>query len=165
MNRALLVSIIALVLFWVPAIFIQPDSMLAIVSAGLFVASIWGVFRWGGAAWRVIRRGATKESDQGILAIVILLIALALQRVYSVVFVTLDRPLYLQNSHVNGFLAYLLLIGCVLLIASTRYEGEKPSQLGATTAGIAAILSVLIAHSGPWLVTKVVGIISALPRL
>lgn len=165
MIRAPLITVAGVTAFVVPAFFIDADTMNETLSAGLLIAAAFGVVRWGAAAWRVYWRGAVEERDWGILAIVGLLISLAAQRVLAVITINLDRPVWLRELHLSPFLTYSLLVCCVLLIAATRFDGEKPSRMDNVTAGLIAFLGVLMSAAGPYIISKLSALSSVLSRM
>jgi hypothetical protein len=158
MFRSFLFVISALVVFSVPALLIPPDDMTEILSAGLFIACLFGIWRWGPAAVRAIMDGAKTRESWGIIAIVGLLSALAMQRVYSVVFINLERPVWMTTLHISPFITYLMMIAVVLFISATTFPGEKPTKLGGVAAAFIAFVGVVASHLGPSLLGKVGGL-------
>lgn len=154
MLRSFAFVLIALLAFVLPAFFIEPDSMTEFLSAGLFIACGFGIYRWGAAAGRVFAKGSRTRESWGILAVVGLLGALAAQRVYSVAYIQMGRPEWMQLLHISPFITYVMLISVVLFILATTFEGERPSPLGGIAAAIIAFVGVLASHFGPMLLTK-----------
>ncbi len=154
MLRSFLFVALAVAVFSVPALLIPPDSMTEILSAGLLIACGFGIYRWGAAAFRGIRDGARTKESWGILAIVLLLGAMAAQRIYSVVYLNLDRPVWMQQLHISPFIVYVMLIAVVLFSASTTFPGERPTRMGGVAAAVIAFVGVLGSHLGPLALSK-----------
>jgi hypothetical protein len=164
MFRSFLFVVLAMVVFSVPALFIDPDNMTEILSAGLFIACLVGIWRWGPAAVRVALSGAKTRESWGIIAVVGLLFSLAVQRVYSVVFINFDRPEWLTTLHISPFITYMMMIAVVLFISATTFPGEKPTRLGGIAAAIIAFVGVLASHFGPMVLAKLGGLWQAVFR-
>lgn len=119
-NPALLIAAGALAVFGICARFFTPDQLSDATATVMMVACIAGLWRWGPTGWRVFWRGARRQEDWGILAIVSLLVAIICGRVYGIVYRQLDRPDYLLNSYWTPFFLYMLLGAVVLLVAATK---------------------------------------------
>ena len=154
--RAIVATIALVGAFSLVALLVPPDPYSVALRVFLFFACVLGIYRWGKTAWRVYRNGASEPHEQGILAIVILMLGMGATQVYSAIYIGLDRPEWMTTYHFSPFLVYLLLIGVVFFIVSTRVEGEKHSPVvGAILAGLTA-LSVAIAGLWPS-VAKAIG--------
>jgi DMSO reductase anchor subunit len=146
--RAVAATVVLFIAFSLVALVIPPDPLSIGLRVLLVLACIIGVYRWGPTALRVYRNGASEPHEQGILAVVVLLLGLAANQVYSAVYVALDRPEWVSQYHFSGFLVFLILIGVVLFTVSTRLEGEKHSPL--VGIGLAVMTAISVAVAGLW---------------
>lgn len=165
MARPILVSLGLIAIFVLTALFIPADPMTEILSAGVFIASCFGLWRWAPAAWRNFISGARTETAWGLIGVVVLLTALAVQRAYSVLYIALDRPDSFTLLHVSPFITYMVLVALVLFIAATKFQDERPTRItGVIAAGI-AFFGVLLSAAGPMVVAKLSVIGTALTKV
>lgn len=154
--RAIFATMALFLAFSLVALVVPPDPYSIALRVLLVFACVLGIYRWGRTAWRVYRNGASEPHEQGIMAIVILMMGLAANQIYSAVFIMMDRPEWLTNYHFSPFLVFISLIGVVLFIVSTRVEGEKHSPV--VGAVLAALTALSVAIAGLWpAVAKVIG--------
>lgn len=165
MIRSSLITLSIFVVFIVTAFFFPPDAMNEVLSAAVFVAASFGIYRWGGAAWRVFASGARTEESWGILGLVIILIAEALRRVYSVFYLYMDRPDWMNELHIAPGLTAGTLIGIFLLVIATRFAGEKPSNLPGVLAAVIATFGVLMSTALPYFVAKMAALYTVLSKI
>jgi hypothetical protein len=164
MFRSILFALAGLTAFSLPALFIKPDDMTEILSAGLFIACLVGLWRWGPAAVRAIVSGSKTQESWGIIGVCGLLLALAMQRVYSVAYLNLDRPEWMQVLHISPFITYMMLVSVVLFISATTFPGEKPTGLGGIAAAFIAFVGVMVSHFGPLIAKSIGGLWQAIYR-
>lgn len=162
--KPFLVTLGALLAFIATALFVDPDTMTEVLSIAVLFAAAWGLVRWGAAAGRAYVRGASTVEEQGVIGIVLLLFSIIVSRVYSVTYLALDRPLYLQVLHIAPFLVYMTFVALILFISATRYEGERPTRLGGAIAGIIAFIAVMFSPLWPIIVAKLGALVSILLR-
>lgn len=162
MTRVLFITMALFLAFIGAALFITADAMTEALSAAVFIAAGLGIYRWGSAAWRVYFRGALTTESWGILGIVLFLFAEASSRVYTVAYINLDRPEYLQLLHISPFIVYAKLIALGLFIAATKFEGEKPTKLGTFAAAAVAFFGLMLTTIGPLVGAKVAAFIAGL---
>lgn len=165
MTRTIAVSLAILAAFWIPASFLASDAMTNILRPALFIASAYGIVRWGDAAFRVYFDRAGERSSLGILGIVLTLAGIALASVYSVVFIALERPIWLREMQISNFLTFVTFIGVCLFTVSSRYEGERPTRLSGIAAACIAGFGVLFSSLGPLVISKIVAILSAIAHM
>lgn len=160
MTKSLGIAFVCLLIFVAISLFIPPDNMTEVLSAGVTVAAGYGLYRWGPAALRAFARGAKTAEEQGVIGVTLLLASIIAMRIYSVVYINLGRPEYLQLLHISPFIVYVTLIALILFIAATRYEGEKPTRLGSVAAALVAFMAVGFSSLGPFIASKLGAIIS-----
>lgn len=158
-SYAIWLSILFCVVFGLVSLILPADPLLEIISAGIFVAAVIGIWRWGPAAFRVYfpRKDKPKpdrETSLGLLGLVLWLFSEAGKRVYAVYYIQLDRPEWMQVLHISAGLNAITLIGLVLVIAATRWPGEKPSKLPGAMASIVAFFGVLLSAALPYFAAK-----------
>jgi hypothetical protein len=162
MIRAVAITLASIVAFVGVALFVPADAMTETLSVAVLIAAAWGLTRWGMAAVRAYARGARTVEEQGVIGIVLLLLAIIAQRVYSFLYLQFDRPEAWQALHISPFIVYTSLIALVLFIAATRYEGERPTGIGGFAAAAIAFLAVMFSSIGPFIVSKLGAIVSVL---
>lgn len=165
MVKPTLIALGLLAAFILSAIFVPADPLTEILSAGVFIASCFGLWRWTPAAWRNFASGANTETAWGLIGVVVLLLALAIQRVYSVFYIALDRPEALTVLHVSPFITYLVLIALVLFIAATKFQGEHPTKITGLLAAVIAFFGVLLSSALPYFVAKFVALGAVLAKI
>ncbi len=165
MIRPILVTIAAIVLFLVSAVFIDPDTMNEGLSVAVGFAAAWGLVRWSGAAVRAYARGARTVEEQGVIGMVLLLGAIIAGRVYTATYLWLERPDAWQLLHISAFITYAFLGALMLFISATRFEGERPTRLGGIAATVIAFLAVFLSPMWPIIVAKAGGLLTVIVRL
>lgn len=155
-SSAITLSAIAIFVFF--TFFIAVDTLTQILSGAVFVAAGVAVFRWGGAAVRVFLRGSKTEESWGILGLVLVLTAEAGRRVFSVVYLQLGRPVWMQVVPITPFLIYMTLAGIVLIVLATKLDGARPSQLPTFLLALLAFTGLMLSSVG----TVIIGKLSAL---
>lgn len=155
MGKPILITLSLILAFIATAFFIPPDPMNEVLSGGVFIAAGFGLYRWGPAAWRNYIAGAKDETAWGLIGLVLLLVSLSLQRVYSTVYINLGRPDYLMTLHIAPFLVYTTLIALVLFVAATSFPGERPNRINTLVAAIVSVLGISFSTIGPTLIGKI----------
>lgn len=165
MTRSLLITASIFLAFVSIAFFVPPDPMNEVLSAAVFVAAAFGMYRWAPAALRVFASGARTEESWGILGLVIILLTEALRRVYSVFYLQLNRPDWMDALHIAPGLTASTLVGIFLLVLATKFDGEKPSKLPGTLAAVIAFLGVMLSSALPYFIAKFILIWTAIGKL
>lgn len=165
MTKPILIVLCLIAIFTVAAFFIPADGMTQILSGGILIAAIVGVWRWGGAAVRVFVRGARNEESWGILGIVTLLGAIIASRVYSIIYIGLDRPEAFLTLYINPFIQYSTLIALSLFIVATRFSDERPNKLGSGLTALIAFFGVLLTAGGPLFVKSISAFIASVLKM
>ena len=153
--KAIFVTVLLFVAFCLVALIVPPDPYSVFLRVLLVIACVLGIYRWGKTAWRVYRNGVSEPHEQGILAVVILMLGIASNQVYSAIFIAMNRPEWLTHYHFSAFLVYLSLIGVIFFIVSTRVEGEKHGPVVGAALAALTVLSVAIAGLWPKLVSAI----------
>lgn len=153
--RALFVTFILFLSFSLVALVVPADPYSVALRVLLTFACVLGIYRWGPTAWRVYRNGASAPHEQGILAIVVLLLGIGGTQVYSAIYIVAGRPDWMTTYHFSPFLVYLSLIGVVFFIVSTRVDGERHSPVVGAIIAFLTALSVAIAGLWPKIVSAI----------
>jgi len=124
-HRMLLLALLAMASYWVLPLFITGETLQVLFNSAVFGVSTAILVTWGPPAIFALRRSASGE-NQNILAVFMLWFIVWLQRVYSIVFVTLDRPGWLASSALPPFLAYLFGVVGVLMLTAPAYVEDAP---------------------------------------
>ncbi len=159
-----------IVLFVLLSLFIPADTMVGILSAGIFIAAAIGVARWGPAAWRVYFPSRSypmpdKETRYGVLGLVLWLLSEGGKRIYSVTVIGLRRPDWINDLYISAFLNGLTFAGLVLVIMATTFPDEKPARIPPTMMALLAFVGVLISYALPTIITKLIVLGEALARI
>lgn len=152
--RSLLWTAGVFAIFLIPASFMTADAQLELWSGGLTVACLWGVWRWGPTAWRAYKEGSTNPWHYGVLAIVILLLFLIVQRVYGVVYIRAGRPVEWQAFPATAFIVFGIMVAVWLFSLATKVDGEKPSRLMGVITAVGAALALFASSVWPVLASK-----------
>lgn len=164
MKRSLTLTALLLAMFFAAALFIPADTMKEPLSAAVFILAGIAVMRWGPAGWRLYFSGASTAPSWGILGVVLFMVAEAAANLYTLIFLTLDRPDYMQVLHVSPFISYVKLVAMGLFIAATNFEGERPSRVGAAAGATLAAFGLLLTALGPIAAARGVGVVELVWR-
>lgn len=150
-------------LFVLTSVFVDPDTLNEVLSAALFIACGVGVLRWGPASWRVF--WSTERPSMaavGVMAMVLWLTGTMLGRIYTVLYLNLGRPVWMQVLHISPAITFIILCAVLLFIAVTRFDGEKPTRLGGVATGLFTLIGVLFSTAGPAIIAKMGTFLGAL---
>lgn len=162
MIKTILVTAGILLAFLVPASVFTADQLREWLSYGLIVACVIGIARWLPAAWEVFTQRAGERSSLGIIGVVVLLAAIAANQIYAVSFLKLDRPTWLRETQTLNTIVYVMLIGAVLFVTVTRFDGEKPTRTSRLFTAAIAFIGLLFTSIGTKLVALLTHALSML---
>lgn len=148
-NRMLLLAIAAVASYWVLPLFASGLTLQILFNSAVFGVATSILVTWGPAAVFALRRSATGE-NQNIVAVFAIWFVVWLQRVYSIAFVTLDRPWWLLNSAMPAFLAYLIGMAGVLFLIAPASTDDAPAPYRWRLA-LSGALGVAFAGFSYWL--------------
>ncbi len=163
MIRTLAITLGLVAGFIGPAYFLEPDRLREILSALLIVLCLIGLVRWGPAAFEVYSKRAGERASMGILGVVVLLAAIAMNQAFVITNIRFnpDRP---PTTHLLNAIIYLLLIGTALFVTATRFEGERPTRVGRSMMALIAVIGLLFTSVGAKLLGWIAAILThALP--
>lgn len=150
-HRMLLLALLAVASYWVLPLFASGMALQTAFNSIVFGIATAILITWGPPALFALRRNATGE-NQNIIAVFTLWLVVWLQRLYSIAFVSLDRPWWLLNSALPAFMAYLFGVVGVLFLTAPAYVEDTPrsyywqlaaaSVLGAAAAVVAYYLQL-----------------------
>lgn len=125
-RHILLGCVVLLVLFGLLVNMLEPSRLIEYLNGVAFGGLLLAGLIWVPALWRASRRRQFTRVSQLIMGIGCFLGAAMLQRVLSVIYRALDKPVWMADSAPFAFVAYLTIIGSVLVVmaASTDSEGR-----------------------------------------
>lgn len=122
-NKMMRIYLYLGVFYWILPIFFTGVSLQIAFNSIVFGIATALLFTWGPSMYYALRGDTTAENQQ-IVATVTMWLIVWLQRLYSIIYVAMDRPEWLQKSVVPAFLAYMFgATGVILLIAPSFVKG------------------------------------------
>jgi hypothetical protein len=116
-NKMLILILYVGVLFWLLPIVVPITVLQAAINSIVFGIAIAVLTTWGPSGYYALRGNVTAE-HQHIVATVAVWLIVFVQRVYAMVFVTLDKPMWLQNTPWSAFISYMFgMTGVFIIIA------------------------------------------------
>lgn len=124
-NRMLMIALAAILSYWVLPLFASGLTLQIAFNSLVFGVATSILITWGPATYIALRRRAWGE-NQSIVATFTVWSVVWLQRVYSIVFVTMDRPQWLMNSALPAFMAYLFGVAGVMFLIAPAATKDAP---------------------------------------
>lgn len=116
-NKMLLLVLYVGVGFWLLPIFTPIVILQAAINSIVLGIATVVLATWGPSGYYSLRGNITAE-HQHILATVGVWFIVFIQRLYAMIFVTLDKPVWLQNTPWSAFISYMFgLIGVFIIVA------------------------------------------------
>lgn len=165
MIKTIAITAVLACMFFISTILLPPDRLREVLSSGLIVACLMGVYRWGGAALEVYRKRAGERSSLGIIGVVLMLAAIAANQGYAILFVRLGRPDWLIAQNYLNAIIFVLLVAAALFVTSTRFDGEKPTPTSGAITALIAVLGIMLTSVGGFIVKFLAGAVQALVHL
>jgi hypothetical protein len=141
---------VAGILFWLLPLIFDGDSLQTTLNSIVFGIATTVLITWGPSVYYALRGNVTAE-NQHIIATVAVWIIVWTQRLYSIVYMTLDRPYWLASSAFPAFIAYMFgLTGVFIVVAPAMLkDADRSDYLWQTAVGIgcgvmAAVVSFVI---------------------
>ena len=123
--KMLIWSIVAVAFYWLLSAFVSGLALQITFNSVVFGLSTSILLTWTPAAFYAMRHGA-KGENQNIIAIFTIWMVVWLQRLYSIAFVSFDRPQWLMDSALPAFLAYLFGMAGVLFLLAPAFVKDVP---------------------------------------
>lgn len=149
-NRMFILISCAGIMFWLLPLFFSGDDLQTTINSIVFGIATTIMITWGPSAYYALRGNVTAE-HQHIIATVAVWFIVWMQRLYAIIFVTLDRPYWLASSAFPAFVAYMFgLMGVFIIVAPAMVEdADKSDYLWQTAVGIgcgllASVVSFII---------------------
>ena len=124
-NRMLMLALAAIASYWVLPWFATGLQLQIVFNSLVFGVATMILVTWGPAAYYALR-GRARAENQNIIAVYTVWSVVWLQRLYSITFVTLDRPDWLLNSALPAFMAYLFGMSGILFLAAPASIQHAP---------------------------------------
>jgi hypothetical protein len=153
-NKMLLLVMYAGVLFWVLPAFFTGDTLQEFFNSIVFGIASAVLVTWGASAYYALRGNITGV-HQHIVATVAIWLIVWLQRLYSIVFLTMDRPYWMQISSFPAFITYMFGIMGVFVVVAPAFVDEETDQrdyvlqaaIGTGIGMVAAVVSYVIQYT------------------
>jgi len=149
-DKMLILILFSGVLFWLLPIFIGNDVLQKVINSAVFGIATTVLVTWGSSAYYAIRGNVTAE-NQHIIATVAVWFIVWVQRLYAMIFLYMDRPMWMQISAFPAFVTYMFgITGIFIIIAPAMIESvDKREYIIQTVVGvglgtIAAVVSLVI---------------------
>jgi hypothetical protein len=139
----LILTIAAISFYWLLSLFVLGFTLQIIANSVVFGIATAILLTWGPSLYYAMR-GHASAPNMAIVSITTVWMVVWLQRVYSIVFIALERPWWLMNSAVPAFIAFLFgLSGLLVLIAPAFMKGAPRGGLWqlAIASGIGAVFA------------------------
>lgn len=155
-NAPFFYALIAFSIYWIIALIVPVDLLKELFNSLSLGVAIMVALTWAPAAWHSIRHGNRAGEWQLVIAIFLSFCVLAFQRLYVMTASILNRPDWLINSPVAGFVPYsITVVGLLYLVAPGVYKGAPRGRywwhilfavaIGSLTAGILIGMSPMVA--------------------
>lgn len=127
-NRMLMIALAAIASYWVLPVFATGLQLQIVFNSLVFGIATTILVTWGPATYYALRGRAWGE-NQNIVAVFVVWLVVWLQRLYSIIFVSLDRPWWLMNSALPAFMAYMFgMAGVLFLVAPASIKHADTEQ-------------------------------------
>lgn len=124
-NRAVVFAVLAFLGYWIASMFVPALILRDVFNSLAFGTAIIITVTWGPAAFRAMRESADTGEWQLVLAIFLVWVVVAIQRVYVIVFNAYGRPEAWADSAISGFWPYSFLISGLLFLSAPGVDGDK----------------------------------------
>lgn len=145
--RNLAVLIILGLIFTIPAIFIEHDRMLDIVSLLMLVFGVVGIYLIANETWASFWDGARDRASLALYGLFALFLSVVVMRSYGILTRNVESVKWLETTHVYAAMVYVQFAG-LWLFSRASTQGELPTRRnkwGQLIAGI--IIGSIIASS------------------
>lgn len=116
-NKMLMLVLYVGVAFWLLPIFVPITLLQAGINSIVFAIATVVLTTWGPSAYYALRGNVTAE-HQHIIATVGVWLIVWIQRLYAMINITLDKPIWLQNTPWSAFISYMFgMIGVFIIVA------------------------------------------------
>lgn len=142
-NRMFRIFLYLGMFYWVLPIFVAGLALQIVFNSAVFGISTALLITWGPALWYSLRGDASPENQQ-ITATVTMWLIVWLQRLYSIIFVAMGHPAWMQLSAIPAFFAYMFgAMGVILLVAPSFMKGGATHSYN-VQLGVAIVIGVVL---------------------
>lgn len=124
-NRAVAFAVAAVVLYCVLALFVPPMALRDVFNSLAFGTAVVIVLTWLPSALKAMREGVDSAEWQLIVAIFLLWLIVAVQRIYAMAFNWAGRPDSWADSAITGFFPYSYMFAGLLFLSAPGIVEER----------------------------------------
>ncbi len=126
---ALWIAVGIICAYWSAAVVVDPLVLRDVFNNITLGVAVTVMLTWASGAWTSFKEGAKEGDDQLVIAVFLLYAVLAFQRMYAIVAVALERPVWLVEGPLSGFVSYLLCaVGLLFLVAPGISPGAPKNR-------------------------------------
>jgi hypothetical protein len=144
-NKAIVITVLALLAYWIPAMFVPAMILRDIFNSLAFGTAIIITATWFPSAMKALREGADSGELQLILGIFIVWCVLLCQRIYVIVFNYAGRPLSWSDSAISGFWPFAFMVSGMLFLSAPGVKNDKIGSRAIWSMVLAVSIGSLIA--------------------
>lgn len=147
-SRNLAVALVLIATYAIPALFIEPQTMLDIISVPMLVFGGWGLCILFVETWRAFISGEQGRAALGLFGIFLLLVSVVVMRPYGVATRNIAGAKdWLDSTHILPVALYLQALGLMFFTRASAapYVPSKGRGIGQLIAGV--VIGILVASS------------------
>lgn len=147
-TRNVAVALVLTATYVIPALFVEPQTMLDIISVPMLVFGGWGLCILFMETWKSFTSGDQSRAALGLFGIFLLLVSVVVMRPYGIA--TRNVPgakEWLDSTHILPVALYLQALGLMFFTRASAapYVPSKGRGIGQLIAGV--VIGVLVASS------------------
>ena len=147
-SRNIAVALVLIATYTIPALFIEPQTMLDIISVPMLVFGGWGLCILFMETWRAFVSGDQGRAALGLFGIFLLLVSVVVMRPYGVATRNVvGAKEWLDATHILPIALYLQALGLMFFTRASAapYVPSKGRGIGQLIAGV--VIGILVASS------------------
>jgi len=147
-HRNVAVALVLIATYAVPALFIDPQTMLDIISVPMLVFGGWGLYILFMETWKAFSSGEQGRAALGLFGIFLLLVSVVVMRPYGIATRNIvGAKDWLDSTHILPVALYLQALGLMFFTRASAapYVPSKGRGIGQLIAGV--VIGILVASS------------------
>lgn len=139
--------LLALIIIYLPLLFLTNQTALDIVSVPLLVFAVWSFSLIAGEATQTFWRGDRRRSALALYGLFAIFLSVMVTRIYGLVTRNLDGTGWLDDSHIYSMALYLQFIGLYVFTRGATHPSviASKNRYGQLIAGV--IIGAIVASS------------------